>query len=220
MTIWKKCLGIGLLGVSVLASGCATPPASLDYTAFRVARPRSVLVLPPLNDSLEVGAAEAVLAQVSYPLAESGYYVFPVAVVSEVLRQNGVLDAADARSVPADKLREIFGADTALFMDVKQYGTSYAVLSSASVVTLQARLVDLASGTELWSGAASASSAEQQSSGGGLLGALVTALVNQIIESASDYSYKMAGLADMRLLAAGRPNGLLYGPYSQRFGTD
>ncbi|MGO3742485.1 DUF799 domain-containing protein [Kerstersia sp.] len=217
MKLWKTCLSLGVLA---LAAGCATPSANRDYTAFREARPRSVLVLPPLNDSLEVGAAEAVLAQVSYPLAESGYYVFPVAVVNEVLRQNGVQNAEDARAIPADKLRDIFGADTVLFIDVKKYGTSYAILSSASVVTLDARLVDLASGTELWSGTASASSAEQQSSGGGLLGALVMAVVNQIVESTSDYSYTMAGVADMRLLAAGRANGLLYGPYSQRAGTD
>lgn len=48
--------------------------------------------------------------------------------------------------VPLPKLREIFGADAALYMDIKQYGTSYSLITSESRVTAEARLVDLRSG--------------------------------------------------------------------------
>lgn len=122
--------------------------------------------------------------------------------------------------VPLPKLREIFGADAALYMDIKQYGTSYSLITSESRVTAEARLVDLRSGQLLWKGAASASSAEGRSSSGGLVGLLVSAVVNQIVESSSNRSHPVAGITSQRLLTAGIPNGILYGPRSPRYKTD
>jgi len=148
--------------------------------------------------------------------------VMPVAVVDEVFKQNGLSTAADAHATSPAKLLQIFGADAALYLDVKKYGTTYAIISSESVVALEAKLIDLRTGTLLWAGSASASSAEQQgnSGAGGLIGLLVVALVNQILDTVNDRSYSVAGIADQRLLAAGRPSGLLYGPRSPKAGTD
>jgi hypothetical protein len=79
--------------------------------------------------------------------------------------------------------------------------------------------VDLRNGQLLWEGSASASSAEQNNnSQGGLIGLLVKAVVDQIISASTDRSHPMAGLASQRLLAAGRPNGLLFGPRSPNYG--
>ncbi|KAB2966263.1 DUF799 domain-containing protein [Zoogloea sp.] len=204
---------------AALTSGCATP-ARHDYSAFKESRPASILVLPPLNSSPDVAATYSMLSQVSLPLAESGYYVFPVSLVDETFRQNGMSNAAEAHQVALPKLREIFGADAVLYIDIKQYGTSYALISSESRVTAEARLVDLRSGQILWKGAASASSAEGRSSSGGLVGLLVTAVVSQIVESSTNRSHPIAGITSQRLLAAGMPNGILYGPRSPRYKTD
>ncbi len=207
--------------LAVLATGCVTQPAQRDYTAYKEARPKSIVVLPPLNHSPEVNASAAVLSQVTLPLAEAGYYVLPVGVVDDVFKQNGLSNAADAQAASPAKLREIFGADAGLYIDVRKYGTVYSVIRSDTVVTLDARLVDLRSNQVLWSGSATASSAEQQSnSGGGVIGVLLTAVVNQIIVNVSDQSYGIAAISNQRLLSAGRPNGLLYGPRSPKYGTD
>ncbi|HBK00637.1 MAG TPA: hypothetical protein DDZ62_12190, partial [Delftia acidovorans] len=161
------------LAMTVALTGCATT-APYDYSALRASKPASILVMPALNQSPEVNAPAGVLSQITLPLAEAGYYVLPVAVTEEMFRQNGIVSADDAQELPVAKLREIFGADAALYLNIRNYGTSYAVISSASVVTLEARLVDLRTGTQLWDGSATASSAEGQSSGGGLVGILVT----------------------------------------------
>jgi hypothetical protein len=209
-------------GVSLLTA-CATPrqQASFDYTALRESRPASILVLPPLNNSPEVEASDSVYSSVTMPLAESGYYVFPVALVRESFRQNGLDHPADIHQVALDKLRDIFGADTALYMTVEQYGTQYRLIDSESRVSVTAKLVDLRNGQTLWSGGASASSAEgRNNSGGGLVGMLLTAVVSQIVESVGNRSHEVAAIANYRLLNAGRPNGLLYGPRAPRYGTD
>ena len=207
--------------VSVLAmlQGCATPPKPYDYTAYKEARPASILVLPPINGTPEVQATPSVMAQVTQPLAESGYYVLPVSLVDETLKSNGMHTPDDAQQIQVAKLREIFGADAGLYVKVSRYGSVYKVLNSETAVTLEAKLVDLRNGQLLWEGSASASSAEQNnSSQGGLIGLLVKAVVDQIISASTDRSHPMAGLASQRLLAAGRPNGLLFGPRSPNYG--
>jgi len=209
------------LAPAALMVGCATQKAApFDYTAFKAAKPASIVVLPPVNNSPEVVAPYSVLAQVSYPLAEAGYYVLPVALVDETFKQNGLTTATDIHAVSTSKLRQIFGADAALYVTIKDYGSTYAVVRSDIVVTASARLVDLRTGAELWNGTASASSAEQNNNGGGgLVGALVAAAVKQIIASTTDASHPIAGVASQRLLAAGHYNGMLYGPRSAHYAT-
>ena len=160
------------------------------------------------------------LSQVTLPLAESGYYVFPVSLVDETFRQNGLTNPAEMNEVKLQKLREIFGADAALYINIKHYGTTYVVLSSESRVTAEATLVDLRSEQVLWKGSATASSAEGRSSSGGLVGLLVQAVVSQIVESSTNRSHPIAGVASYRLLTAGMPNGVLYGPRSPKYKTD
>ena len=211
-----------LLPAFALLGGCANHAVQpFDYTAFKAARPASILVLPPLNSSPDVKATHSVMSHTTIPLAESGYYVFPVTLVDETFKQNGLPVPADIHEVPIDKLRQIFGADAALYIDVVHYGTNHIVVGSDTRVTAKARLVDLCSGTELWSGAATASSAEGRSSGGGgLIGMLITAAVYQIIETATDHGHKIAEITDARLLYAGRSHGILHGPRSPMYLQD
>lgn len=199
------------LPLVLLATGCVTPQ-SYDYTAFRKSRPRSILVLPPVNNTPEVSATNSVFSQLSYPLAESGYYVFPVALVDETFRQNGLSNPAEIHAVDRQKLRDIFGADAALYVTIARYGASYRVFSSSVLVTVQGRLLDLKTGTELWAGSATASDDQGNNSGGGLAGLLIAAAVKQIVNNLMDSSYAVAGRASQQLLYAGRANGLLYGP--------
>lgn len=206
-------LGLALLG------GCATKPAPYDYSAFTKAKPVTLLVMPPINDSPDVKATPAVWAQATLPLAEAGYYVLPVTLVDETFRQNGVDSANDAQAIPYPKLRDFFGADAAVYIKVTKYGTSYAVVASETRVEAEARIIDLRSGELLWQGKAAASSAEQQQQQqGGIVGLLVAALVKQVIGTATDAAFNFAGIANGRLLGAPRYNGVLPGPRSPLYG--
>jgi len=207
-----------VLSVLLVLAGCAVPQSNVDYTAFRESNPASILILPPLNISVEPAAASAVLAQATFPLAESGYYVVPVAVMDETFKQNGLMTPDDIHALPASKLREIFGADAALYMTVKEYGSSYQIVSSATTVSIEASLVDLRSGAKLWNGSETVTH-RSSNSGGGIMGMLVSAMVNQAINSLTDRSYGMAGMADNQLLSAKRLGGILYGPRSPHYAT-
>lgn len=208
----------GLLTFAVI-TGCVNTPPAHDYSAFRNADPHSIIVLPPINNSPEVIAPYSVMAQVAPSIAESGFYVFPVALVDQTFKNNGLTVAGDIHAVPTTKLHDIFGADAALYMTIEEYGTSYVVVSSDTVVRVTASLVDLRSGETLWQDTASASSAEtRNNSGGGVVGMLVSAAINQIVETVSDRGFDIAAITSNRLLSSEGHNGLLHGPRSPKYG--
>ncbi len=202
-----------------LLGGCATKVPPYDYAAFQKAKPVTLLVMPPVNESPDIKATPSVWAHATRPLAEAGYYVLPVTLVDETFRQNGVNSANDAQDIPYPKLRDFFGADAAVYVRVRKYGTSYQVVASDTRVEVEARILDLRSGALLWEGKAVASSAEQQQQQqGGLVGLLVAAVVQQIVGTATDAAFNYAGIANVRLLGAPRYNGVLPGPRSPLFG--
>jgi len=210
---------IGLLVSVVVFTGCATH-APYDYSAFKESRPKSILVLPPVNETPDVSATYSVLSYATRPLAEAGYYVMPVTLVVETFKENGLTQPSDMHATSPAKLQEIFGADAALYIVITEYGTAYRVVNSETAVAAEARLMDLKTGKTLWTGAARASSAEGDSQQSGIVALLVTAIVNQVIASTTDKSSKIAVIATSRLLAAGQKNGLLYGPRSPNFGKE
>lgn len=219
-----KCLPV--LAVCALLAACVGPQkqtAGYDYTAFKSAKPRSILVLPPLNETVDVNATNGMLSQMTMPLAESGYYVLPVAEVAETFRQNGISLPVEMQATSPKKLREIFGADAVLYSKVTQYGSVYRVVDSNTVVTATAKLVSLGTGDVLWQGGASANGKELGNvdfGSGSIIGMMVQAAVKQVAHSLADKSQEVAGLTSQRLLSAGQPNGLLYGPHSPKYGSD
>lgn len=201
-----------LVSLSVLFfAGCATTVPK-DYANFKASNPKTILVLPPKNSSVEVSASDSFYSLTQRPLAESGYYVLPISLVSETFKSNGMTVPDDIHQLDKHKLFEIFGADAGLYIDIKNYGTKYYVVGSASVVTAEAKLYDLRNGNLLWEGTASASSEEGRNNQGGLIAMLVTAVVKQIVGTALDQSHEIAKITNARLLSAGAPNGILYGP--------
>ena len=213
---------ISIIGTAIalaFLSGCATKAPAHNYTAFINAKPATLLVLPPVNESPEIKATAGVWSHATLPLAEAGYYVLPVALVDETFRQNGVSSAVDAHGISTAKLREVFGADAAVYLTVRKYGTSYNIIASETRVEVEGRIVDLRSGALLWQGRAVATSAEeQQQAAGGIVGLLVTAVVKQILSTTTDASFRYAGVANQRLLGAPRYNGILAGPRSPDYG--
>lgn len=216
----KSIFAICAVMMALLLTGCAKPVQQQDYSAFKQSKPKSILVLLPQNQSPEVAASHGMLSQVTYPLAEAGYYVLPVAVVEETFKQNGMTNAGDIHAVSPAKLHKIFGADAVLYITVVQYGTSYQIITSDTRVTANAKLVDLRTGKLLWSGSATASSNEGDNSSGGVIDMLVQAAVTQISNTLTDHSHDIAGVTSTRMLTAGTPNGILYGPRSPNYGKD
>lgn len=216
----KAQIAIFSVFVALFFNACAlNEPEIYDYSALQQAKPRSILVLMPTNETTEVDAGAAVLANAIYPLSEAGYYVFSPALVHETFKNNGIYEASEIQNVSAHKLRQIFGTDAVLYLNVVKYGTSYMLIKSTNVVAVNAKLVDLRSGATLWEGSAQVS---DDSGGGGnnLVGMLISAVIKQIGDTVSDAGYKLSASADAILLGQNCNKCLLYGPYSPHYGQD
>ena len=201
-----------LLGL--VFTGCATKP--YDYTNLRAHPPRSIVILPPLNESTDVAGTYSYLSTVTMPIAEFGYYVYPVAVVDQFFKENGMPMAGEMHQAPLDKIREIIGADAVLYLTLKQYGTKYQVVNSATVVTAEAKLVDTGTGLLLWAGTVTA----QQNSGGSgsIFADLISAAIMQAINKSTDQAHDVAHIANAQFAMKNR--GLLYGPYHPKYGKE
>jgi hypothetical protein len=195
--------------------GCASPKT--DYTNFRAHRPRSILVLPPLNETTTVEATYSYLSTVTMPLAEMGYCVYPVAVVDHFLKENGMPTAGEMHQIPVNKALEILGADSVLYVTLVQYGTKYQVINSRTAVAVRGKLVDTRTGLTLWEGSGGA---EQSSGGSGnLIADAIAAVISQAINSSRDAAHDVCGAANMSLLAT-KDRGILYGPYHPKYLQD
>jgi hypothetical protein len=202
-----------LLASVLLLAGCQTVKP-YDYTNFRAHAPRSILVLPPLNESTAIEGTYGYLTTVTRPVAERGYYVFPVAVVDQFMKENGLPTANEMQQAPLAKVAEITGADAVLFLDLKQYGARYQVLSSTVIVEVAAKLVDTRTGILLWEGHGLAQQASNGS--GNILGDLIAAAITQAINKHTDKAHQVSRLANANLFYP-EQTGLPYGPYSEKY---
>ena len=180
----------------MLMSGCTTTVEPYDYTALKESAARSILVIPPMNNSVEVTAPYSFLSTITAPLAESGYYVYP----------------AEMNSVPLEKIDEIIGADAVLYVSIDDWGQKYNVLSSVTVVKGHLKLVSVKTGGLLWDAPIFAQYNPNANSGGGLVGALVGAVVSQIAGEITDNTPLVSRMANNSAINA-KKRGLLYGPY-------
>ncbi|SPL70933.1 DUF799 domain-containing protein [Acinetobacter stercoris] len=217
----KKVLVSSLLVSSLIFTGCATTVSKnhKDITAYKSHMPKSILVLPPVNDSPDVKATYSYWPTVMMPVAEAGYYVFPVSVVDNMFKENGVTNGSDAQSIAPQKLQEIFGADAALYIRIKEYGSKYQVIQSVASVSAEAKLVDLKTGEVIWTGEGKQVQSSNNGNGG-LIGAVVGALVEQIAGSLNDRAYPLASAVNIQMLSPTPSNpgeGLLYGHRSPNY---
>ena len=208
----SKKLRLGLIGLSVvMLSACETVPER-DYTAYNEHMPRSILVLPPTNASIEVNASYSYVTTATQPIAEKGYYVFPVALVDVLMKENGMPMPEDMHSIPLDKLSEVFGADAVMYINVTEFGQKFQLISSVTKVEAEAVLVDVDTGIELWREDVRIAQKNSSSNQGGLLGALIEASVSQALADVRDDTHPAARTANNQLVRT-----MLVGPLSPDF---
>jgi hypothetical protein len=205
--------GILALLLVPLASGCQTTKP-YDYTNFRAHPPRSILVIPPLNESTTLEGTYSYLSTVSRPIAERGYYVFPVAVVDQFMKDNGLPTTGEMNQVPPAKVGEITGADAVMYLELKQYGSKFVVINSVTTVEVFAKLIDTRTDVLLWEGRGFAQQSGQGS--GNLLADLVAAAISQVINKKADVAHGVSRLANDNLFLP-ENTGLPYGPYSPKY---
>jgi hypothetical protein len=207
---------ISLFMVLILISACAQPLAKKDYASFRNADPKSLLIVPAVNRSLQVTAPDYYLSTISVPLAERGYYVFPVHLVKRVMEEDGMSDANMIHKQDPVKLALLFGADAVLYVTIEKWESRYAILTATTEVEIKYVIKDGKSGEELWSHQQSMVYQPAQQSG--LAGLIVNAITAAIEKAAPNYM-PLARQANARALLTPH-QGIPAGPYAVTYKKD
>lgn len=173
--------------LAVMSAGCVSAPPRHDFAKFRAENPQSILIVPVTNKSVDVNAPDYFLATISRPLAERGYYVFPVNMVRSVLSDDGLSDADMVHAGDPRRLGELFGADAIMYISIERWDAKYMVLSTAVTVELNYRLKSAHTGEELWSNHQTVVYQPQQNGGGGIAGLLANAIAAAITKAAPNY---------------------------------
>jgi len=198
----------------ILFTAACVKPVEKDYSDFHAAAPRSILVVPVVNHSVHVDAPDYFLSTISVPLAEQGYYVFPVNMVKRILEDDGLADADLVHGSPAEKLASIFGADAVLYVKITRWDAQYILLSTTVTVELEYVIKDGKTGTLLWqdSRLVQHTPSKDNNSANPLAGLIVNAIVAALEKAAPNYM-PLAKEANRQAFRYPGP-GIPPGPYS------
>jgi len=177
--------------------------------------PKSLLILPPMNESTDAEAKDYYMTTTEIPFALMGYYTFPTEMVSDIMKQEGIYDTELLYNMPLNKYSEYFGADAVLFTKIKKWDVSYMVLASTLTVSIEAKIVSTKTSEELWKYTGTVVvDLSGGNSGGGLIGLVAKAVATAINTAAADY-VKYAKIANNRIVYT-----LPVGPYNEYYMKD
>lgn len=207
-----------LVVVSALAlsSGCATAPKK-DYSAFKAADPRSVLIIPVVNRSVDVNAPVYFLSTLSIPVAERGYYVFPVDMVKHLLEYDGLADADLVHNADTMKLCSLFGTDSVLYVSIERWDAKYMLITTQVTVDFDYKLKDCKTGGVIWS--ERKTKVYDSSQGQSQRGLIAMAISAAITKGLPNYM-PLAHQANAEAFAYPKGGGLPAGPYLPEYRKD
>ncbi|MDC3401862.1 DUF799 domain-containing protein [Alphaproteobacteria bacterium] len=199
---------VAFMGVALFISGCASTPT--DYSALQSERPIRILVIPPDNQTPELKGTYTYLSTITKPLAERGYYVYPVDVVDQYFKSNGVSLAQEMNRVPIARLNEQFSPDAILYTRLDYFGQKFAILQSYGLIQGEMKLVSAKTERVLWTQRIFFSD-QQQQSGANPLASLVGAVIGQVLSSIDDSKFFNLSSAANALALNASGSGLLTG---------
>lgn len=200
------------LMVAVL-SGCASPIPNKNLDAFNMAAPRSILVVPAVNKSLDLDAPNYLLSTLTVPLAEKGFYVFPVNTAKFVLEQEGFYEGERIHQQSPEVLAKLFGADAVLYVTIKRWDAQYIVISTKVTVEFEYRMV-AKDGTEIWAATQAMQYSPQSNNISGSPIDLLVLVINAAVTRAAPNYLPLTQQANQMVFVLG-PNAIPNGPYQK-----
>ena len=119
-----KTKNIILSFIILLLVSCATNVIVTKQEAFPQMyeqMPLSILVLPPLNSSTAVESKEYYLTTIAEPLSLSGFYVMPIEIISQIMKDEGIDDSSEFLNLDPSVFNEHFGSDAILFTEIVKF---------------------------------------------------------------------------------------------------
>jgi hypothetical protein len=210
VTLTRKVLATFALLTLVACSTTETKQTAFPSMYDPGKRPATILVVPAINETTTADAGEYYDVTIAEPLTMAGYYVYPLEIVTEILRNEGIADTQLIRDLPGAAFKQGFGADAVLFVTITGWEKTYLVIAANVSVGLEFVMKSTTTDEVLWS---YSTVAVVDSSGSS--GFIIADLIATAINTAVTKNVNVAKLANTQALVA-----LPFGPYHKRVGTD
>ncbi|MBN2425034.1 MAG: DUF799 family lipoprotein [Calditrichaceae bacterium] len=207
-----KIIKISLLVIimtSISFISCNPTMTKLDaFPKMYEEQPVSVLVLPPINETTAAEATDYYTTTIAEPLAESGFYVFPIEVINQILQEQGLYENIDYENLPIAKFWEYFGADALLITKILKWDTSYYVIGGNVTVSIDFQLMSTKTGEIIWkyNGTIQVDTSGDSGNAPGFAGLLASVITTAIQTAATDYvpQAKKANIQALQSIPVGK----------------
>ena len=201
-----------VVALAIGATGCAATVTPNDYSSFRAESPRSILVVPALNNTVSVTAPDYFHSTVSRPFAERGYYIFPANMVKRLLEDEGLADAGLVHAADPTRLGRLFECGAILYIVIDRWDSQYAILVTSTNVEFTYTLRSCSTGATLWEHTEARTYTPDSGGSGNAIADLIVMAVVAAVERADPNYIPLAQQANA--IAAGAPGfGIPAGPY-------
>lgn len=175
--------------LALFLASCATyPPKQTAYAGMYEQKPVTILVMPPINKSTDVGAKEYFYSTLSVPLDNAGYYVLPPFLTMDVLKNESAYDSENFLQSDLTKFHQLLGADVVLFTIIKSWNKS-VILGSGVTVEIEYIIKSATTNTVLYHRQGKVTvDTSVQSQGGGLIGLIADVAISAVKTALIDYT--------------------------------
>lgn len=211
-----KLISLFLLLV-VLLSACGPEHISKKdaFPNMYEERPLSILVLPPINMTTAADAKEYYATTIAEPLSFAGYYIYPIEVTTDILKNEGLYDTEILEGLPPEKFKQFFGADAVMYIKILRWNTSYYVIGGNVTVAVDCLLKSTTTGRDLWKYDGTIVVDTTGGSGGGGLAGLIVKVVATAVQTATTDYVPIAKRANIITISS-----MPYGKYHPNFDKD
>ena len=138
-----------LMGVA-LGLGCAGGAHHSVAPDYKDRAPRSIAVLPILNETVSLKAPEMFRPILLNKVSLKGYETPPLAFIDGRLREKEIREAGQVNTLTPQELGNLLGVDALLYAYVTEFSTTYLLAYASMTVGARFELKDTKTGEKLW----------------------------------------------------------------------
>jgi len=146
----KMILGPLLLIGVALGLGCAGGAQHSVAPDYKDRAPRSIAVLPILNETVSLKAPEMFRPILLNKVSLKGYETPALAFIDGRLREKEIREAGQVNSLTPQELGDLLGVDALLYAYVTEFSTTYLLAYASMTVGAGFELKDRKTGEKLW----------------------------------------------------------------------
>lgn len=152
MTKRKQILSFGILLLFTCLStstGC-TPKIHTIVPDFEQNKPRSIAVMPLLNETNDLDAPKVMTPMVYNCMQTKGYEIRSPQEIKSLLAKKNIHEAGQVFSLTYPELGKLLGVDALLFCTVTDWSSVYLLVYSSVTVEAKFELIKADNGARLW----------------------------------------------------------------------